>query len=196
LSSSNLQNTLQQNGGTISTAEANAVGISNERLRLFVKSGELERAAHGVYISPDEFLDKMYVTQKRKSKIIYSHETALFLHNLTDRDPINYVVTVPTGYNTKSLANDGIAVFSIKREFHKLGAVSIDTIFGNAVVAYNLERTICDCIRSRNQMDIAVVTEAVKQYVKRRDKNLNLLMEYAGIFKVSKILRNYMEVLL
>jgi len=45
-------------------------------------------------------------------------------------------------------------------------------------------------------MDIAVVTEAVKQYVKRRDKNLNLLMEYAGIFRVSKIIRNYMEVLL
>ena len=95
LYSSKLQYILQQNGGTVSTAEANAIGISNERLRLFVKSGELERASHGVYISPDEFLDKMYVSQKRKTKIIYSHETALFLHELTDRDPVNYTVTVP-----------------------------------------------------------------------------------------------------
>ena len=196
MSNSNLQYILHQNGGTISTAEANAVGISNERLRLFVKAGELERATHGVYISPDEFLDKMYVTQKRKSKIIYSHETALFLHNLTDRDPINYTVTVPTGYNAKSLGDDGFNIYSIKRELHELGMVSIDTIFGNKVATYNLERTICDCIRSRNQLDISVVTDAVKQYVKRKDKNLNLLMEYAGIFRVSKILRGYMEVLL
>ena len=193
---SNLQNILQQNGGTISTAEANAVGISNERLRLFVKAGELERVAHGVYISPDEFLDKMYVMQKRKSKIIYSHETALFLHNLTDRDPINYAVTVPAGYNATSLVNDGLTVYFIKRELHDLGIISVDTMFGNNVMAYNLERTLCDCIRSRNQMDIAVVTGAVKQYVKRKDKNLNLLMEYAKIFRVTKILRGYMEVLL
>ena len=196
LRSDKLQYILQQNGGTISTAEANAVGISNERLRLFVKSGELERASHGVYISPDEFLDKMYVTQKRKSKIIYSHETALFLHELTDRDPINYAVTVPTGYNAKSLTDDGIYVFSVKREFHEIGVVSLNTMFGNPVTAYNLERTVCDCIRSRNQMDAAVVTEAVKRYANRKDKNLNLLMEISEIFKTTKILRVYMEVLL
>jgi len=191
-----LQYILQQNGGTISTEEANSLGISNERLRLLVKSGELERAAHGVYISSDEFLDKMYVAQKRKSKIIYSHETALFLHGLTDRDPINYTVTVPTGYNVKSLTDNGFTVFSVKRELHELGVISADTMFGNIVTTYNVERTICDCIRSRKKMDIAVVTEAVKQYVKRKDKNLNLLMSMAEIFKVTKILRGYMEVLL
>ena len=196
LYSSKLQYILQQNGGTVSTAEANAIGISNERLRLFVKSGELERASHGVYISPDEFLDKMYVSQKRKTKIIYSHETALFLHELTDRDPVNYTVTVPTGYNAKSLAGDGFHVFSVKREFHEIGVISLNTMFGNPVSAYNLERTVCDCIRSRNQMDFAVVTEAMKRYVKRKDKNLNLLMEISEIFKTTKILRGYMEVLL
>ena len=196
LHSNGLQNILQQNGGTISTAEANAVGISNERLRLLVKSGEVERVAHGVYISPDEFLDKMYVAQKRKSKIIYSHETALFLHGLTDRDPINYTITVPTGYNAKSLIDDGFTIFSIKRELHGVGILSLETMFGNTVVTYNLERTICDCIRSRNYMDIVVVTEAVKQYVKRKDKNLNLLMSMAETFRVTKILRGYMEVLL
>ena len=192
----NLHHILQENGGIISTAEANGAGISNERLRLFVKSGELERVAHGVYILPDEFLDKMYVAQKRKSKIVYSHETALFLHNLTDRDPITYSVTVPTGYNAKSLINDGFSVYSVKREFHELGIIPINTMFGNTVIAYNLERTVCDCIRSRNNMDIAVVTEAVKRYVKRRDKNLNLLMEMAETFRIVKILRSYMEVLL
>jgi predicted transcriptional regulator of viral defense system len=191
-----LKNILSQNNGTVTTAQANAVGVSNERLRLLVMAGELERVAHGVYISPDELLDKMYVSQLRRPKIIYSHETALFLHGLTDRDPVSYTVTVPTGYSAERLRGDGINVFTVKKELHLIGAARAKTLFGHSVTAYGLERTICDCIRSRNQMDIAVVTDAMKRYARRSDKNLNTLMEMAETFRVAKPLRSYMEVLL
>lgn len=185
-----------RNHGALTTKQANAIGISNERLRLLVKSGDLERVAHGVYISPDDFPDKMYVAQQRRRQIIYSHETALFLNGLTDRDPISYAVTVPTGYNTKTLREDGLTVFIVKRHLHEMGAVHLQTIFGNTVNAYGLERTVCDCIRSRNQMDIAVVTDAVKRYTKRSDKDLNVLMQMAKDFRIMKLVRSYMEVLL
>jgi predicted transcriptional regulator of viral defense system len=190
---SQLQIILQQNGGTVTTAQANAAGISNERLRLLVASGELERAGHGVYISPEDIPDKMYIAQLRRPKLIYSHETALFLHELTDRDPINYTVTVPTGYSTKKLRDDGFTVFTVKRELHGLGTVQMETMFGHKVTAYGLERTICDCIRSRNQMDIAVVTDAMKRYARRSDKNLNVLMQMAEAFRITKPLRSYMD---
>lgn len=191
-----LQLVLNQNGGTVTTAEANKVGVSNERLRLLVKSGELDRVTFGVYILPDEFADKMYIAQLRRPKIIFSHETALFLHDLTDRDPINYSVTVPTGYNASRLQKEGFTVFMIKRELHEIGVTKITTMFGNPVRVYGLERTICDCLRSRNQLDIAVVTDAMKRYSRRKDKNLNTLMEMAETFKVTKLIRHYMEVLL
>ena len=193
---SELQGFLEENGGTITAAQANSIGISNERLRLLVDADELERVAHGIYISPDNFTDKMYVAQIRRPNMIYSHETALFLHELTDRDPISYAVTVPTGYNAKAIIAEGIIVSFIKREVHSLGAVQMETMFGNNVTVYGIERTICDCIRSRNKMDIAIVTDAVKKYAKRSDKNLNTLMEMAEIFRVTKPLRSYMEVLL
>jgi predicted transcriptional regulator of viral defense system len=192
----NLQSILSQNGGTVTTAQANHVGVSNERLRLLVKSGDLERVTFGVYISPDEFADKMFATQLRRPKIIYSHETALFLHDLTDRDPINYTVTVPTGYNATRLREDGLKVFTIKRELHEVGITRLSTMFGHEVTVYGLERTVCDCLRSRNQMDIAVVTDAIKRYARRKDKNLNTLMQMAETFNVTKPLRSYMEVLL
>ena len=191
-----LQNLLTQSGGTVTTAKANEVGISNERLRLLVKAGELERVSFGVYGSPDDFVDKMFAIQLRRPKIIYSHETALFLHDLTDRDPVNYTATVPTGYNTTRMREDGFSVFTIKRELHEIGVTKLLTMFGNHVVAYGLERTVCDCLRSKNQMDIAVVTDAIKRYAKRKDKNLNMLMQMAEMFKVTKPLRSYMEVLL
>ncbi len=191
-----LQSIMTQNGGVITTAQANEAGISNERMRLFVKSGELERVAFGIYMLPDEYVDKMYISQLRRPKIIYSHETALFLHDLTDRDPINYTVTVPTGYGVSKLREDGFTVFTIKRALYEVGVTKLMTMFGNSVIAYGLERTICDCLRSRNQMDLAIVTDAIKRYSLRKDKNLNTLMQMAEMFRVTKPLRSYMEVLL
>ena len=191
-----LQSVLKQNGGMVTTAQANEVGVSNERLRLLVHSGDLERVTTGIYVLPDEFNDKMFIVQLRRPKIIYSHETALFLHELTDRDPISYMVTVPTGYNPTRLREDGFTVFTIKRELHEIGVTKLTTMFGNSVTVYDLERTICDCLRSRNNLDIAVVTDALKRYAKRKDKNLNKLMQMAETFKVTKLLRGYMEVLL
>lgn len=191
-----LLSVLKQNGGMITTAQANDVGVSNERLRLLVRSGDLKRVTTGIYILPDEFVDKMFNFQLRRPKIIYSHETALFLHDLTDRDPINYMVTVPTGYNPTRLKEDGFTVFTIKRELHEIGVTKIETMFGNSVTVYDMERTICDCLRSRNNLHITVVMDAIKRYVKRKDKNLNKLMQMAETFKVTKLLRGYLEVLL
>ena len=87
-------------------------------------------------------------------------------------------------------------VYMVKKELHQLGIIKLPTMFGNLVTAYNMERTICDCLRSRNQMDMDIVIDGIKRYAKRRDKNLNTLMEMSKTFGVSKILRNYMEVLL
>lgn len=193
---SELQSIITQKGGIVTTAQANEVGISNERLRLLVKSGDLERVNFGVYMLSDEISDKMYIAQLRRPKIIYSHETALFLHDLTDRDPISYTVTVPTGYNASRLRDDGFIVFTIKRELHEIGVTKLATMFGNSVMVYDLERTICDCLRSRNQLDIAIVTDAIKRYARRKDKNLNALLQMAEIFQVTKLLTNYLEVLL
>ena len=36
----------------------------------------------------------------------------------------------------------------------------------------------------------------IVEYVGRKDKDLNKLMKYAKLFRVDKIIRNYMEVLL
>jgi hypothetical protein len=68
--------------------------------------------------------------------------------------------------------------------------------FGNDIKTYNMERTICDILRDRKNQDVAVVSDALKRYVRRSDKDLNRLMKYAGILRIEKILRNYLEVLL
>ena len=58
------------------------------------------------------------------------------------------------------------------------------------------ERTICDMIRNRSQIEIQVFQDALKQYVKRKNKNLHLLMDYAKKLRVNNVLSKYLEVLL
>ena len=61
---------------------------------------------------------------------------------------------------------------------------------------YDLERTMCDLIRSRSNFEIQDFNTAIKSYVQRSDKDLNRLMVYAKSFRIEKVIRQYMEVLL
>ena len=81
-------------------------------------------------------------------------------------------------------------------ELHVVGLTTGQTPFGHTVPVYDMERTICDLIRSRSRIEIQVFQSALKQYARRRDKNLRTLMQYAAMFHVEKMLRQYLEVLL
>ena len=53
-----------------------------------------------------------------------------------------------------------------------------------------------DLIRSRSGIEMQTFQDALKQYAKRKDKDLRKLMRYAQMFRVEKLLRQYLEVLL
>jgi len=50
---------------------------------------------------------------------VFSHETALFFHDLTDRESSPYSITVKTGDNPSKLRAEGIRVYTIKKDFWK-----------------------------------------------------------------------------
>ena len=191
-----LEALIKSSNGVITTKLADNHDIHREYLSEFVRQGKLERIAHGIYITPEVWEDKMLIFQLRKSKMVYSHETALFLNDLTDRDPVSYCVTVPTGYNTSKLKQDGLIVHTIKKELLDLGICTKQTSFRNDIRTYDMERTICDMLRDRKNQDIAVVSDALKRYARRSDKDLNKLMKYADVLRIEKVLRSYLEVLL
>jgi predicted transcriptional regulator of viral defense system len=191
-----LKKIILKNSGIILTKDVSNLGIPRIYLTKLVDEGFLERIQTGVYVTKDTFDDDMYILQAKYKNIIFSHETALYLNDLTDRDPIRYSVTVPRGYNYQPIQSTGVHVFSVKKDLYNIGETEAYTNHGRLIKCYNQERTICDIIKSRNQLDIAIVTEALKQYFKKGDKNIPELMRYANKFKVDRILRNYLEVLL
>ncbi|AWW28119.1 MULTISPECIES: type IV toxin-antitoxin system AbiEi family antitoxin domain-containing protein [unclassified Acetobacterium] len=182
--------------GIVQTSQVVAEGISKPVFYDYVKAKKLEQVAHGVYASADAWTDSLYLIHIRSKQAIFSHETALFLHDLTVRELAPYSITVKTGYNPTRLKEDGIQVYTVKPELHPVGCTSAQTPFGHTVPVYDMERTICDLIRSRKGIEIQIFQDAIKQYVGRKDKNLRTLMQYASLFRVEKILRQYLEVLL
>lgn len=186
---------IEKYDGVITTKIAEENGIHREYLRELVREGDLERVAHGVYITPEIWEDQMMILQLRRNKMIYSHETALYLHDLTDRDPVQYVVTVPHGYNPTRLKKEGLIVHTVKRELFELGVCYKETTFGHKVKIYDIERTICDILRDRNNQDPSIVNDAIKRYLRKKDKDLNKLMKYAGLLRVENVLRPYLEVI-
>ena len=49
------------------------------------------------------------------------------------------------------------------------------TSFGHSVPVYDMERTICDLLRSRKNIEMQVFQDALKQYAKRKDKTYGCL---------------------
>jgi hypothetical protein len=156
----------------------------------------LERGRQGVYILPDSVHDDMYTLTLRTDKIIFSHDTALFLNGLSERTPFEHTVTIPSNTVLSDVLMEECNCYYVKPELYELGIVMKKTTFGNEVRCYNAERTICDLIRSRSRMDEETVISAIKNYAAYKDKDLNRLAAYAEKFRVSKIVKQYMEVLL
>lgn len=187
---------INEQGGMIQTSEAVKRGISKPVFYNYVKEKKLEQAAHGIYVSPDTWIDAMYLIHMRCSHGVFSHETALFFHDLTDREPSPYSITVKRGYSTTRLKADGLSVYTIKQELHEIGKSTAQTPFGHTIPVYDMERTICDLLRCRSSIEMQTFQDAVKMYARRKDKDLRRLMQYAGLFRVEKLLRQYLEVLL
>jgi len=188
-------NKLLNGSRAFTTEEANALGLSNERLSLLTKQKKIEKVDYGVYLPINAYKDDMYSLQMRR-EFVYSHETALYLHDLTDRDPLNYVCTVKRGYNSHKLKEAGFEIFYVKKEHYSIDTVDIETVFGNIVKTYSMERTLCDILRSESRMDKEIIIKAFKMYSNRKDKDLHCLNDLAQLFRISQKVRTFLEILL
>lgn len=185
-----------EHGGIIEAKIAAQHGISKAMLYKLCKEEKIHRIVKGQYIFPDDMQDELLSISKRSDRIIFSHETALFLHGISDRTPFEHTVTAPSGCIPSTAIKAECKVYYIKSELFELGKTILKTPAGNEVPAYDLERTICDCIRSRNKMGTETFLAALKMYAASPKKDLNRLNTYAKQMRVANVLRQYLEVLL
>lgn len=184
------------NGGIIETKVAVQHGVSRAMLSKLCKEGKIHRICKGQYVLPDDIQDELLSISRRSQHVVFSHETALFLHGISDRTPFEHTVTASSGCIPSRAIKSDCKIYYIKQELFDLGKTTLKTPSGNLVPCYDLERTICDIVRSRNKVGTETFLAALKLYVARPDKDLHKLNAYAKKLRVAKILHRYLEVLL
>jgi len=182
--------------GFVTATQVTEAGIPRRCLGAMVQSGMLHRVERGIYTLPETWEDEPYVLQWRFSKGVFSHETALYLHRLTDRTPMRYTMTFPFGYNTGNVRRRGVVAKVASEETYPLGIMTLSSPSGNPIQAYDIERTLCDMVKTRHKADVQVVNQAMRMYAGSRDKDIAKLMDYADTLRVKPKVLTYMEILL
>ena len=181
----------------ITNKEAEELGYTRHNLSELTKNGQLERLRPGLYQLKGKVIDDFVLTSSNSNRIIFSHQTALYLHDLSDRTPNVFHIFVPQGYNASHIKKryEDLQVHYVKKYLYELGKTEIKSPQGNLIPVYDIERTICDIIIDRERIDKQIFTEAIKRYFKSTNKNLRRLIKYSRLFNIEDEIRKYMEVL-
>lgn len=190
-----LQKLIEKNNGYLLSSMASERNISKAFLAKYVKENKMERVARGVYITEDVWPDELYIMQTRNAAVIFSGETALYLHGLIDREYSEICVSVPAGYNATHLKTGNVQVKYASKNSYNLGICTVPSMSGNIVKVYDKERCICDLISDRKKIEVQNFQTAMKEYMSGKGRKLTRLITYAEKLGMRDEVMKYVEVL-
>ena len=175
----------QKYDGYISTSELLKEGLTNRQISEFVANGMLEKVCHGIYwfscadyAKPDDY--KAIEICRSNPRAVICADSACFYQGLIDVEPS--AVSVATRRDDRSK----IAMkFPVTRHYYSgscfLGhQKAINTEFGQYMV-YDIERSVCDCIRFRDTIDDDIFCLVIERYREsdEHDKAIGRMVQYA-----------------
>lgn len=185
-----IQELMKKNNGYITSKELDMFDIHRMYLSIMQEKGMIEKVSPGIYIDSKKIEDNYYVFSLSMPNVIYSHMTALYFHGLSIKAPNDiYDITVKRSYNSIHLKKHN--VFYVDNDNYELGLTEVETPMGNKVKVYDVERCICDIIRSKNRMDSEHIKHSVREYIKRKDKDLVKLSSYAEKLGIREVVMDY-----
>jgi predicted transcriptional regulator of viral defense system len=176
---------IKENDGMITTKDALKAGLPKVYLTKLVRDGIIERVSAGVYLEVNSFGDEYYLFQVKYPSAIFSHNTALYFHNMTERTPDKLDVTVYRGYNPHRFP-DSIRVYSLTKSKHMLGVEKMRSPQGKEVLCTDLERTLCDIIRSEKSLDQESRNKSIYDILRSGKIDEKKLTNYAKTLKCDK----------
>ena len=186
-----LDELVKEQNGYIRLIDAQNKGVLKKDVLEYVRSRGMNRIAPGVYISCGMWEDRLFSLQLRNKNIIFSHETALFIHQLSSYMPPSPTISVARGYNAKHLKDKGVVVHTVGKEFIGLGITEGRTPAGNVVRMYDRERCICDIIKNRTRVNDQIFQTSLKHYFSNEYEDTYKLDEYAKLMKISNKVWSY-----
>ena len=185
---------IEKAGGIVTTADMSSVA-EYHRFNRAEKRGELIKLRSGMYASPDLLLDTMLDIDRIIPGGIVCLYNAWSYHKLTTTIPPSFCVAIERKRKIVIPPTLPITLYYWKEEFTSLGVIEAE-MSGHKIHITNLERSVCDAVKYRNKIGLDICAEIVRTYLRKEDRNLSLLVEYAKRLRVFTTFKNYLEIAL
>jgi len=188
----------RNNNDMMRTGEAISAGIHPDTLYAMHKTGIIERVNRGLYrlsdSTPPQNPDFVFIARIIPEGVICLI-SALSFYDITLQIPHEVYIALPRGARKPKLDYPPVRIFRFIGEAFSEGinTVYIDNI---PIRIYCMEKTIADTFKFRNQTGLDTAIEALRAYMDRKDKNLDVLMHYSKICRVNNVIRPYIEALI
>ncbi len=183
--------------GILRTSQSLKNGITPRTLYAMRDSGQIRQISRGVYQLASYPLpgqiDLISVTV-RAPKAVVCLISALYLHGLTTQIPHQVYIALPQSAEKPRLDYPPLNIVWLTEKSYSSGITEY-LLDGSPVKVYSIEKTVADCFKFRNKIGLDVALEALKDYLKMPDRDLDRLIACAKIDRVENLLRRYIEVL-
>jgi len=178
--------------------EAVRLGVHPRTLYAMRDAGILERLGRGLYrladLPPLGNPDLVTVALRVPEGVICLL-SALTIHDITTQIPHEVYVALNRGTEPPRLEHPPIRVFWFTGEAFTVG-IETHELDGIKVRVYGAAKTVVDCFKYRNKLGLDVAIEALKLYLREKLGSSDELMRFAGVCRVERVMRPYIEALL
>jgi predicted transcriptional regulator of viral defense system len=181
--------------GVVRAREIREAGLHPEYLRKLCESGHLIRTGRGLYSLADgDFTEHHSLVEacKRVPHGIICLISALSYHEIGIQNPHQIWMAIDRTMRKPKVDYPPTRIFRFSGPSLKEG-IEEKKIEGVSVRVYNPAKTVADCFKYRNKLGIDVAIEALKECWRSRRCEVDELVHYAMICRVSNIMQPYME---
>lgn len=186
------------NGGYLRMSQAIEAGVSRHAFYALRDNGVLIQESRGLYRlsgQSDHPYPDLCVISLRYPKAVLCLVSALSFHDVTTQIPKEVNIALPRGSRTPVMRYPPLHAYFFSKASYEAG-IEEHMIEGVGVKVYDLEKTIIDCFKFRNQIGMDVFLEAIKLYKKKAKIQPSQLAEYAKICSMEKAIFPYLEAIL
>lgn len=179
-------------GGFARMKDMKESGFQTRDIAKLLKEGLIEKIKPGVYrlSDYDSFggINVSFLTIcKAVPNAVICLISALDYHELTTQNPWQIYYAIPNSEKEKKIEYPPNKPFYFRERFYNPGIEEIKTKHG-IIKVYNKEKTICDMFRYRNKLGEDIALEALKTYLRSKQKKIPQLIKYAEICQVKTVL--------
>ncbi len=193
-----IKSIFEENKPIVKTAILRDNKINSRDLAELLEDGYIIKIKSGCYAWAEEFenYSDFEVIHGIIPRGVISVFSAAEIHELSTVNSTNICVTIPTKMLKPKLPEyPPVELFYISDKYLELGAVDYVMEHINIRI-YNPERTVCDFFKYIDKVGNDVALEVMKNYMSRKNKNIQMLFEYATKLRVKKHIKPYVEALL